>query len=256
MSERDVVYILRAGEDNEELRHSLRSVAEHLPHRRVWVVGYKPRWLAPEVGYAPVMQRGPKHVNTWANWMAAAYHPEISSEFYLFNDDFYVTRPIDDVPPVHRGTLDEMITWYGRNRLATHRQRAAVTRQLLARLGCTEPRSYELHTPMLVHRALLAGAARWLGEQRGVAGHDVTKRTFYAGFAHLAGERARDVKVMNAKDGLPESELPFLSTSPASWTGLAGGWVRQRWPQPCAYERVTSGSMLYQPPGRASRAGR
>jgi len=250
-ADRDVVYILKASENNDELKHSLRSVAEHLPHRRVWVVGYKPRWLTDDVGYVPVVQRGPKHANTWANWVAAAACPEISSTFYLFNDDFYVTRPVDEVPILHRGTLDEAITWYGSLRLATHRQRAAVTRQLLVRHGSTAPHSYELHLPLPVHRSILGGCIEWLASQRGIAGADVVKRTFYANFAHYGGERSSDVKVMGAKDGLPERGLPFLSTSPQSWTGLAGGWVRQRWPEPSPYERVLSQQRFYRPEGRS-----
>jgi hypothetical protein len=86
-----------------------------------------------------------------------------------------------------------------------------------------------------------------LAAQRGVAGHDVVKRTFYANFAHYGGEQARDVKVMGGKDGLPEGSPPFLSTSPQSWAGLAGGWVRQRWPDPSPYERVLSQQTFYRP---------
>lgn len=41
MKKRDIVYILRndMGSDAEELRYSLRSVAENFPARNVWFVG-------------------------------------------------------------------------------------------------------------------------------------------------------------------------------------------------------------------------
>jgi hypothetical protein len=251
-AERDVVYICRTGEDNEELRHSLRSVAAHLPHRRVWIVGYRPAWVADDVGYVPVLQRGPKHSNTWGNWVAAARCASLSDEFVLMNDDFFITRPIDDVPNVHRGPLDEMVDWYARNRLTSHRQRAAVTRQVLRRAGRTEGLlSYELHVPMVVNRHALADGVRMIASST-TPGHGVAKRTFYGNLAGLGGTRERDVKAMSARDAMPETPLPFVSTSPHSWAGLVGGWVRQRFAEPCAYERVPSGTRTYQPPGRSA----
>ncbi len=253
-ADRDLVYIVKASENNPELLHSLRSVAANLPHRRVWIVGYRPRWVAAEVGYVSTIQRGPKHSNTWQNWVATTRCPDISDEFVLFNDDFFVTKPTDDVPIVHRGPLGEMIDWYALHRLTSHRQRAAVTRQALQRAGHGGPLySYELHVPMVINRHLLAEAAAWLGSGRSTAGSNVAKRTFYGNLAGVGGERSQDVKVMKGKDGLPETRLPFLSTSPESWAGLAGGWIRQLFAQPGPYERVPSEG-LYQPPAMREAA--
>lgn len=248
-AERDLVYIVKASENNEELRHSLRTAAENVPHRRVWVVGYKPRWLAAEVGYVPTLQRGPKHHNTWGNWVAAAGHPEISAEFTLMNDDFFVTAPVADVPVLHRGPADEMIKWYAANRLASHKIRLSYTVQVLRRAGVAEPLfSYELHTPMVIDRHLLAAGIGEL-KRAGFAGHNVAKRTWYGNLAGVGGERARDVKVMGPKDGMPESPWPLLSTAPLAWGGLVGGTLRQRYGAPSRYERVPS-DHLYQPPAR------
>ena len=247
-SDRDVVYIVKASENNPELLHSLRSVAKNLPHRRVWIVGYRPRWVAADVGYVQTIQRGPKHSNTWQNWVSATRCPDISDEFVLFNDDFFVTKPTDDLPTVHRGPLGEMIDWYARHRLTSHRQRAAVTRRALQRAGRAEPLySYELHTPMVINRHILAEGVALLNSGRSTAGVNIAKRTFYGNLAGVGGERSPDVKVMKGAEGLPEVSLPFLSTSPHSWTGLAGGWIRQLFAEPGRYERVPSGG-LYQPP--------
>lgn len=247
-ADRDVVYVVKASENNPELLHSLRSLI-NLPHRHVWLVGYRPRWVGAEVGYLPTVQRGPKHSNTWGNWVAAARCPDISDEFTLFNDDFFVTKPIDDVPVLHRGRLGEMIDWYAKHRLTSHRQRAAVTRQALQRAGRGEPLySYELHTPMVINRHILAEAVSWLGSGRSTSGVNVAKRTFYGNLANIGGEQSQDVKAMRGNEGVPDVRLPFLSTSPASWTGLAGGWIRQLFPDAGRYERVPSGQHLYQPP--------
>jgi len=252
--DRDVVYIVKAAEANEELRHSLRTVAANMPHRNVWIVGYRPRWISADVGYVSTLQRGPKHSNTWANWVTAALHPEISDEFTLMNDDFFITRRIDDVPPLHRGPLDDMVRWYGQNRLVSHRTRSAFTRQALERIGRPAPHlSYELHTPLVVNRHVLTAGIDSLAS-RGLAGHQVAKRTFYGNLAQLGGEHARDVKVQGPKEGLPETPTAYLSTSPHSWAGLAGGWVRKRFGAPCRYERLPSDRM-YRPPTNGAARG-
>ena len=244
--DRDLVYIVKAAEANEELRHSLRAAAENIPHRKVWVVGYKPRWLSAEVGYVPTLQRGPKHHNTWNNWVAAAGHAEISAEFVLMNDDFFALSPLADVPTLHRGPVKEALTWYRANRLTTHANRMSYTVQALNRAGVTgELYSYELHTPMVIARDYLQAGIDEL-RAMGLQGHSVAKRTWYGNTATAGGERVRDVKVMGAADGMPESPLPLLSTSPQAWAGLAGGTIRARFGAPCRYERVPS-DRIYQP---------
>lgn len=244
----DIVYICQAAERNEPLRYSLRSLA-NLPHARVWIVGYKPRWVH-GVSYVPTMQRGPKHANTWRNWQAMAGCADLSDRFVLFNDDFFVTRPITAIPDLHRGTLEQAAAWYAKLRLASYRQRAEYTAKMLQRAGKAGPfYSYELHTPMVVDRAVLAEAVGWLNQHRTAPLELVSKRTFYGNWARAGGELARDIKVQKPTQALPQSLLPFLSTAPASWSGLAGGWVRRQFDVPSIYE--TRGDTKYRPPTAA-----
>lgn len=244
----DIVYICQAAERNEPLRYSLRSLV-NLPHARVWIIGYKPRWVY-GVSYLPTVQRGPKHANTWRNWQAMAGCADLSDRFVLFNDDFFVTRPITAIPTLHRGTLDDTLAWYARQRLAAYRQRAEYTRKLLVRAGHPGPfYSYELHTPMVMDRAALAEAVGWLDRNRTAPLEYVSKRTFYGNWARAQGERAHDIKVQKSAQGLPQSPLPFLSTAPASWSGLTGGWVRRQFAVPSVYE--TRGEVKYRPPTTA-----
>lgn len=252
----DIVYITSANEINDELRHSLRSLA-NLPHRHVWLVGYKPRWVT-NVGYLPQYQRGTKHENTWANWLAAARHDQISSQFVLFNDDFYVTRPIDGVTTLHRGPLEQAEDHYRQWRAEFYYRRTVHTRGLLHRAGVAAGGplySYELHVPMVVDRELLLLAAQWLETNRQRPG-SIAKRTWYGNWAAVGGEQAQDVKVQGADHGLPDTPLPYLSTSPQSWRGRVGGWLRQQFPTPCNYETAgQTAARMYRPATRgASRA--
>ena len=240
----DVVYICAAEEPNEELRYSLRSL-RNLPHRHVWVVGYRPRWVV-QAGYVPTRQAGRKHSNTWRNWLAMADCGQISDRFVLFNDDFFVRSPITEVPTVHRGPLDDAITEYRRHRLTEYSQRAAFTRDALRRAGRIGVLySYELHMPMVIDRHQLVEAVAWLQRNRTLPLEYISKRTFYGNWAQVGGSLVRDCKTQNAKAPVPNNPM-FVSSSSRSWTGVTGHWARSSFPDPSPYEH--SGK-IYRPEG-------
>ena len=107
MSAPDIVYVVRAADKNEELRYSLRSLA-NLPHAKVWIAGYCPSWVQ-GVGVIPVKSRTHGHQHAKASLRAACEHPEVSDEFVYMNDDFFVMQPLDELPVMHRGTVADMV---------------------------------------------------------------------------------------------------------------------------------------------------
>lgn len=257
MTALDIVYMVKASEANEPLRHSLRSLA-NLPHGRVWLVGYKPRWVR-NVEYIPTLQRGRKHNNTWRNWVAMAGSTELPERWVLFNDDFYVTRPVGEIPNLNRGGLDAAITWLRTVRSDHYRVRMEATRRALRRAQRPEPfYSYELHAPMVMERAIHTESVRWLLANRVASPDGMAKRSFYGNWAQAGGESVADVKIQRAEQALPQAAgVPFLSTSDASWRGLAGGWVRRTFAVPSDYE-AQPGEVLWKPPAneRRTRHGR
>src|SRR5690606_31556781 len=148
----DLVYVVRPGETNEELRYSLRSVAEHLPHRQVWLAGHCPRW-ARNVGHIPVEQAGTKYQNSTRNLRAAAEHPGVADVFLLMNDDFFVMKPVPRMPVLHRGPVDRVEAYYASRARGLYLRGRRETRDLLASLGHHRPLSYELHVPMPMRKS-------------------------------------------------------------------------------------------------------
>lgn len=102
----DVVYINRPGDENEELRYSLRSL-KNLPHDRVFIVGYSPVWVRGCESIAVDPQRS-KHASAESNLIAACSSLEVSDPFYVFNDDFYVMQEMETIPVLHEGPLSEV----------------------------------------------------------------------------------------------------------------------------------------------------
>lgn len=227
----DIVVPVRQDPINGQLRYALRSWVANLPHRRVWIAGYRPPWLT-GVRHLPTPQNGTKYRNTTLAVRAACEHPDVSDEFLLCNDDFFVMEPIDRMPVLHRGPISEVIHNYTRRGYNGRYVRGMrETRDLLVGLGYGEPLSYELHVPLPVVKAGMLHALE-VG-----AGLDVLhKRTAYGVLNELGGERIADVKVLT-RHGFPK-DSGFLSTMPDTFAaGAVGRHIRAAFPQPCRYER-------------------
>ncbi|MFI1703055.1 hypothetical protein [Streptomyces griseoruber] len=227
----DLVVPVREGAHNEQLRYALRSWAAHLPHRHVWIVGYRPWWAA-GARHIPTHQRTtPAYVNTTTAMRAACAHPEVSDPFLWANDDFFVMAPQPTPFPVfHRGPVREVFAQYG-TRSSAYVAAMRETHAFLVGLGYEDPTSFELHVPLPVHKD---GMLRAL---EAAPGHDVHKRTVYGVLNGITGTPMRDVKIARRGPQFDPAS-PFLSTMPDSFTnGAAGRFIREQFPDPCRYEK-------------------
>ena len=233
--------MVRAGNRNDELRWSLRSAVAHMPHSRVWIVGYRPQWLD-GVQYLPVSQDDHKHANTLANLRRLA--DDGPDEFVLFHDDMFVLQPTNPVPQLHRGLLADYIERRRRSTggLGTYTQRAVITLQLLRRIGVQDPLlSYELHTPMPMPREALSAAIDTLSGVKQPWGY--AKRTLIGNLGPLGGQLADDCKVSDDHQwdmrggAATVSTWRYVSTADGSFKyGKVGRWIRHRFPDPSAHE--------------------
>jgi hypothetical protein len=223
----DIVYVVRPGEQNEELRYSLRSLI-NLPHGRVWVAGFCPWWVI-DVGVIRVATRPGGHQSAKANLRAACEHPDVSEQFVYFNDDFFVMQPLERMPILHRGLIDEAIrqgmrSWYTRAMRAT--------RDLLVERGISDPLCYELHAPTLVTKQGMLEALDLCHYPM------VQERSMYANLQRIGGMEARNFKVYRGDYGW--RSWPFLSTNDSSFgRHPVGEYVRGAFDTPSPYERAT-----------------
>lgn len=230
----DVVYIVKPSNANEELRHSLRSVAANLPHRRVVIAGHKPVW-AKGVLHIPTLQNSPsKYLNAEENWQAAMNHPGVSDDFILFNDDFFVMKPITEIPAAHRGDLDDVIEYYS-TMPSAYLSNMQATKEVLERLAFTDLKSYALHIPMVMNkerRKILQAIITLVNPMH----LDTQMRTLYGNFWRVGGKQMDDVKVNKPGEKFnPKST--FLSTSDQSFrAGEVGRFIRERFNEKCKYE--------------------
>ena len=221
----DVVYVVREGDNNEELRYSLRSLS-NLPVRQVWIVGYKPTWVT-GVGYI----RGNPHIgvrpsNGYANILLACRSEEIPDEFLLFNDDFFITEPMGSVPTAYRGTLGDHLKGLGKSRSSWWGISLDRTMAELRKAGHEDPLSYELHIPFPTVKERMRET---LERYRRVQPQNPPQwRSLYGNEHRIGGVRYPDPK---AHQG--ELRKPFHSTEDGTWMNFG---LADMFTEPSPYE--------------------
>ncbi|WP_019548627.1 hypothetical protein [Streptomyces sulphureus] len=227
----DIVIPVRERDRNEELRYTLRAIAANVPHRQVWIAGYMPSWVR-DVGHVPTRQAATKYQNSRGNWKAAVDHEEVADDFLLFNDDFFVMKPLRGVmPALHRGPLSEVYRHFA-TRVKPGRYLLGMrqTMGLLDELGVESPLCYELHVPIALNRDRYVEV--WEVCNRIKYPHS---RTVYGNYWQLGGRQVRDPKVMTR--GAFPGGGQFLSTMPDTFTrGRVGTFIRGAFPQRSRFE--------------------
>lgn len=234
----DLVYVVRPGGDNEELRYSLRSVARNAPHRKVWIVGTVPSWVR-NVEPLPLEPHLEKFANQRQSLEAACARDDLSDVFVLMNDDHFVTEKITTWPTFHLGSASGFIARQlegGRVR-NTWVKAVRATAIWMAEQGHGDVLCYEAHVPLLFNKAALGellaayprGRYLTVGEMYAVAG------------AGGVGENAGNAKVKTDEefDAKAAQAMPFLSSNETSFGELrVGEYVRSLFPTPSKYEEA------------------
>jgi hypothetical protein len=226
----DVVYICRPGDDNEELRYSLRSLA-NIPHERVWVFGDGPVWLR-NVEKVIVPRGRDKQDTALQNLITACQHPEVSDPFLIMNDDFYIMQPMERVPSWNMGPLTRVISEHREGSAYRIAMQKTYDRLLSLVDDPTGLVSYELHIPMEIDKVDMLMAL-----SLGTGIHGLHNRTMYGNLSGVLSTEAEDVKVYRTDKRRTYPEWPLLSTSDRTFRyHPAGRYIRESFPQPSAYE--------------------
>lgn len=247
----DVLYLCRDGEANEEFRYSLRSL-KNLKHDRVFIVGYTPTWVKDTISI-PMKQLRPVGLNRYTNTTLlidkACRTPELSEDFILMNDDFFIMEQMDTVGLYNRGSLARQWEWYwkqGLSRSSYARGIRATGSFLAGTMQIKNPVSYDVHAPMVINKLKMIVT---LDLKKRLASHIPVfgLRSLYGNlfFNPEDGITIVDPKAYVAADGVRFGEKfktgsPFLSTSDASFFGHeAGRYIRKQFPEPGPYEHDT-----------------
>lgn len=237
----DVVIPVRHGDQNEELRYALRSIAAFLPHRHVWIVGHRPSWVTNAYGIH-LPQNGTKHQNSLSNLLAACRDEAVSEEFVLWNDDFFLLEPLPaGVPALHRGPARDFLATYAGRRRSQYVMGLEATIEILEKLGHLDPLSYELHVPMPMTKSGVLTAHKMATAGGMPETLALQIRTLSGNlFPCRLPKRAEDVKIFVPGQPWAPGQSPFVSTMDGTWNRHpAGKYVRRLLRELGPYERTT-----------------
>jgi len=239
----DIVYLVKVNtkSNGNDLRYSLRSL-KNIPHDKVILVGEKPDWVT-NVTFIPVEQTDIKKANIENNLRAAIESELVSDDFVLMNDDFYIMKPISEIPNLNFGPMADVIQMYddrypdGSDYMRTMKAQYA---ELLAS-GYENPLSYELHVPMMMNKQKAKAFFTEITEPV------YQFRSFYSNFINAGGISVPDVKVFieprhndKAYNANPIAYLEnqtFLSVTGGSFkTGISGEFIKSKFEEKSIYE--------------------
>lgn len=227
----DVVYIIKEGAPPDELRYSLRSVEKNFPAGKVWIYGFCPEGIVPDE-FVPVEQKGQ---NKWEKVTDTirqiCANEDITEDFWLFNDDFFIMKKCDELPPLIIGTL-----WHRAQRIEEGRKtetryayQLRDTARALRDAGL-DRLDYAAHAPILINRAkALKTIEMFPGKPM--------FRSLYGNYAKIGGVISKDTKIADLTQKPDGNEL-ILSTNDKSFAeGEAGKYIRNKFKKKSRFER-------------------
>lgn len=225
----DIIYFVKDRPRNEELRYSLRSVDINMPHKRVWIFGGCPTNIIPDVRVRVNQVGKTKWDNVRSMYRMVCENKEVTDNFIMFHDDFFVMEPTDRIIPLYRCTLDEHIK-------ILEPQGPTAYSKLLR--GCRDAikgdvaLSYEIHTPFIFNKELLLNVINAFPDYHAI-------RTIY-GNLYYAGqsERSNDPKIFDSKPAFGYKSSQFLSTDDPviNINNDIWRWLQKQFPKKCKYE--------------------
>jgi len=233
----DVVYFVKEEKINEELRYSLRSVEENWPYNRVVFYGGCPDGLKPDLHVKCVQTEYNKFERVHAMLRQACLNDELTENFWLFNDDFFILERKDEktLKPMYNKTLEERIAKIEGRHGNIPTEYTKMLRHLVKTLKeAGKPTlDYAVHKPMLINRKkMLAVLDKFPNEPM--------SRALYGNYYEIGGESNHDMKIQKAFwSGTAKAmrEWDYVSTSDESFShGDIGRYLRDRFSTKSRFE--------------------
>ena len=226
---RDIVYILKDGITSKELVYSLRSVEKNFPHRYVWFVGGRRAGLEPDRAVYHRQDGPTKWDLIKSSVLEVIKQSELTDEFYLFNDDFFVMKPFEgEFINYADRSLTERVNDFIEERGAPNRYARTILAardQLLAQ-GYPEV-NFEVHLPMLFEKSKVEEALKKCTSPQ--------MRSVYGNITGCRYTQRSDVKV-NRMEYIPD-DPDFVSTNDNTFAfGNIGRYIRQTFDKRSRFE--------------------
>lgn len=229
----DVLYLYKNFRFGEEIRLSLRTLEENIPHDKVFIAGETHDWMT-NIIHVDNPQNKSRHKNTLTSLLMALGRPDLSDDFILMHDDMFILRPFTSLPVFNRGPLDEVIR--NKDRGDPYTQRMIRVRGYLEKKYPDQGLfSYEIHTPMLFNKKDLLNTITGVLEDY-PNWYEMQYRTIYGNAFQIGGQTIEDPK-LERYAAIPKNPV-FLSSGMFTSKAIESV-LSERFDRPSKYERIS-----------------
>jgi len=231
----DIVYFLKQSPKNEELRYSLRSVEANWQYNSVWFYGGCPDGIRPDYHVSP-RQIAPTKWERVRNMLyEACKNDNITEDFWLFNDDFFIMKPMsENMPPQYNGDLVKYIEKTEKKHNGPDGFTTSL-RHLVKTLhdAGKGTLNYAVHKPILINRKKMLKVLDLFPDEP-------MSRGLYGNYWEIGGESKHDMKIRVLKYNKMDivmNRWEFLSTSDVSFeSGNVGRYIRDKFSEKSRFE--------------------
>lgn len=217
----------------DELRFALRSL-KNIEHGKVFIVGDLPAW-ATNVIHIPRDNARNRYKDVSSMVEKSCRDSRLSEDFILFNDDFFVMSPMEELPKWYKGSLKEdYIKHAKRQPHAMYTRAISMTDRFLKARGIKYPKAYNCHIPVVMNKKKRLEVADMIRNSMRY-NNIVLPRVVYSNLFDDTGIQHPDCKYIGLDDNYPRYEI--LSTHDGSFTnGKIGQHIRETFPEMSPYE--------------------
>jgi hypothetical protein len=233
----DLLYILGTGSvwENNEIRYSLRSVEKNvLDLGKVFVVGECPDWLTNIEHISCPDAYNIKWRNGYTKILKGCECPDLSEDFLLMNDDFFILKPIRacDYPYYVVGEIKSQSSFFKADFLTS----PVATKKSLPFSGHSVL-NYAVHRPMRINKKEYLEMPRADLKMRGFS-----PRTFYGNYYNKPAKMVKDINLtpLSSEKVFDEAvkerrEIGIFSATAKS--KVFREWIHKKFPNPSKYEK-------------------
>lgn len=233
MQKFDIVYVLKKDLINQELIYSLRSVEANFPHNKICFAGGQPIELIPDIRIN-VKQKGDTKWSRVRNLIVdVCENKNVSDDFWLFNDDFFILKPVNKIYNYYNGTLKSHIDEIERRHYGNSSSYTVKLRECEKALNEKKytTLNYAIHLPILINKEKALKTIEAFPECP-------MFRSLYGNMYSIGGEEHEDVKIVDMNAPIPEG-ADFVSTEDCSFAyGAVGAQLKKIFSKSSKYENV------------------
>ena len=227
----DIVYVLEKDINDRplELQYSLRSL-QNFNYNRVWFCGGQPKNLIPDKSI-PMTQKG---ADSWGKVNSSikeiCQNPEVSENFWLFNDDFFVMRPHSQQPAYYDHDLAFRILTLEDKTGYSNYSRMLRKCLFTLKINNLPTKNYAVHMPMLINKKKALEVIEKFPDVKNF-------KNLYGNCVSIEATQSEDVKYSDNSREIDTSSL-FLSTEERSFGfGMVGKYIQQQFPNASRFEK-------------------